>query len=193
MEDISATPTEQESDELTLVITNEDFGLEHAELGEDCRKRYASRGIVVNPETGKIAVIAKKNIHEYKLPGGGKEADESEEETFSREIMEETGCEVNITKKLGTVIEERAGVNQRQVSSVFVSELIRDTGELNPTEDEIREGLTIEWMTVDDAEVALRESYDTVTGDSEEDVYVAHFVIKRDMKILEAYKQSANK
>ena len=188
MEDISATPTEQESGELTLVITNEDFGLEHAELSEDCRKRYASRGIVVNPENGKIAVIAKKNIHEYKLPGGGKEGDESEEETFYREIMEETGCEVSIKKKLGTVIEERTGVNQRQVSNVFVSELIKDTGELNPTEDEIREGLTIEWMDIDEAEKAISESFDTVTGDNEEDVYVAHFVIKRDMKILEAYR-----
>jgi 8-oxo-dGTP diphosphatase len=172
-----------------IIIKNEDFGLENKDFSENHDTRYASRGIVVNPETKEIAVVVKVNINEYKLPGGGKEGDETEEETFYREVFEETGCKVNIIKKLGVIKEERSGIDQIQYSNIFVSELIEDTGELHPTEKEIEEGLTIKWMNVDDALNAIKNSFNTVTGD-ERGIYVEHFIIQRDVKILEAYKNS---
>ena len=39
----------------------------------------------------------------------------------------------------------------------------------------------------------IKNSYNKVLGDKYEDNYVAHFVIKRDLKILEEYKSSKTK
>ena len=47
----------------------------------------------------KIAIFYKSNKNEYKLPGGGMENDENPEEAFKREVLEETGCVVEIVNK----------------------------------------------------------------------------------------------
>jgi hypothetical protein len=56
---------------LNIVITNQDFGLEEKVYSDDYRTRRASRGIVFDPKTNKIALAVKTKINEYKLPGGG--------------------------------------------------------------------------------------------------------------------------
>ena len=145
---------------------------------------------MIDPATGKIAVVCKRKINEYKLPGGGKEGNETEEENFYREIWEETGCKVKIIKKLCTVKEERSSLDMKQTSVVFVSELVENTGEIHPDEEEIKQGLVLEWMSLDDAIDAVRNSFDVVLGDEKRSTYSAHFVIKRDLKILETYKAS---
>lgn len=172
---------------IDILITNKDFGLEKRACGEDCYVRYASRGIVVDPKTNRIAVGVKTKIKEYKLPGGGKEGEETEEETFEREIFEETGCKIRALKRLGIVREERDNINMKQTSTVFVAELAKDTKKLHLTEKEASEGMEVRWMSLAEATEAVRKSYDTVLVDNPEDLYRAHFVIMRDLKILEAY------
>lgn len=177
---------------MEILITNKDFGLEPVEFTDDVFVRYSARGILLDPATGKIAVICKKKINEYKLPGGGREGDETEEENFYREIMEETGCTAKIIKKLGEVKEERSSLNMKQTSAVFVAEVVENTGEIHPDEAEIAQGLVLKWMDLDDAIEAVRNSFDTVLGDEKRSTYSAYFVIKRDLSILEAYKASLN-
>ena len=172
---------------LNLIIRNKDFGLEKVDFTENFRTRLASRGIVFDPKTKKIAMVVKTKINEYKLPGGGREGEETEEETFYREIFEETGCKVKIVEKLGTILEERENIDMKQISTIFVSELIEDTKELHPTKKEIDEGLTVEWMEVGAALEAVRNSFELVLGDDYEDLYNARFVLKRDLAILEYY------
>ncbi len=120
--------------------------------------------------------------------GGSIEGNDSEEDAFLREVFEETGCRVKIIKKLGTILEERSNINMKQVSTIFLSELIEDTKELHPTQKEIDEGLKVEWMDIDDATKAVKDSYKKVLGDEYEDIYNAHFVIKRDLITLKYYK-----
>ena len=178
---------------INITLKNEDIGLQNVDFTEKCHTRYSSRGIVIDPNTNKIAIIAKTKINEYKLPGGGREGEETEEETFCREVLEETGCKVRIIDKLGTVYEERSNIDLKQFSTLFIAELIEDTGKLHPTQKEKDEGLTIKWMDLDNAINTIRDSYNKVLGDKYEDNYVAHFVIKRDLEILEEYKSSETK
>ena len=95
-------------------LTDEDIGYEYHEL-ENPELRLAARGIVVRDD-GKIAVFNKSNKNEYKLPGGGMEEDENPEEAFKREVLEETGCIIEITHILGTTEEYKAQSNFKQIS-----------------------------------------------------------------------------
>lgn len=171
---------------LNLKITNQDFGLENKEYSENFRTRYASRGIVFDPKTNKVAMVVKTKIHQCKLPGGGKEDDETPEETFEREIFEETGCKIKIIKKIGTVIDEPVDIDIRQISTAFISELIEDTKEIHPTQKELDEGIEVQWLDVETAINLVKKTIDSAPEDLK---YRIRFTIKRDVKILEFFKQ----
>lgn len=65
--------------------------------------RNGARGIVIRQD-GKIAIFYKSNKKQYKLPGGGIENNETPEIAFKREVLEETGCNVEIIKKSYEII-----------------------------------------------------------------------------------------
>ena len=82
---------------LICKITDKDIGEKYNEI-DNPKIRFAARGIVIRDD-GKIAIFYKSNKNEYKLPGGGMENDENPEEAFKREVLEETGCVVEIVNK----------------------------------------------------------------------------------------------
>lgn len=147
--------------------------------------RYASRGIVI--KDGFIALINKTKKNEYKLPGGGIEDSESREEAFYREILEETGCEVEIIDNLGIIIEEKTLTNFRQISYVFVAKVIRDTNHLNLTKKEEDEGLNLLWVPAKEALRLIKDSIEKVRGSEYDSRYRSKFMVKRDTKIVEHY------
>lgn len=69
-------------DNLIGIITDEDFGDQSREFNNP-RIRYGARGIVIN-ENGDLAVLNKTKKNEYKLPGGGIEANEDPHFAFKR-------------------------------------------------------------------------------------------------------------
>jgi len=173
-----------------LKIKDSDFGYENLPLNNP-RTRIASRGIVLNGD--KIALLYKANKNEYKLPGGGVEENEEIESTFIREILEETGCNVEIIKKLGTTEEFKSHTNFYQLSHVFLSKLIEDTKSLNLTEKEIAEGSTPIWTTIDEAISLMKNSFDILKEspyDKSESIYATKFIVLRDLEILNNYKNS---
>ena len=179
--------------DLDVLITDHNFDIEPIPFTENVFDRRASRGVVYNPKTDQVVMVTFKHRVEYKLPGGGREGNETEEETFYREIMEETGCKVKIVQRLGVVREERSQIDMKQTSAAFVAELIEDTGEIHPDADEIKKGLAIEWMDLDDAIVAVENSFTTVLTDPRRSIYRARFVLERDLAILKAYKELKQK
>lgn len=160
--------------------------------------RTAARGIIER-EDGKIGLFHKANKNEYKLPGGGIE-NESPEETFKREVWEETGCKVEITKYLGTIEEHKCSTNFKQISHIYVAKLIEDTRTLHLTEKEKLEGAEFLWVTVDEAINLVKNSFfnlvessNKVDKNERETVYMTQFIIKRDEAILTYYKKLFNK
>jgi ADP-ribose pyrophosphatase YjhB (NUDIX family) len=70
--------------------------------GNNVDKWYGSAGICIN-ENFEVLMVKQGQPHEPKvwtIPSGGKEENESFEECCIREIFEETGYEVEISKKL---------------------------------------------------------------------------------------------
>lgn len=166
-------------------LTDEDIGYEYREL-ENPELRLAARGIVVRDD-GKIAVFNKSNKNEYKLPGGGMEEDENPEEAFKREVLEETGCIIEITHILGTTEEYKAQSNFKQISYIFVGKVIEDTLQVNFTKKEKDEGAKLIWETPEKALELITDCYDKLVDSDYENVYATKFVVLRDRKLLEFY------
>ncbi len=170
---------------LICKITDNDFGYNYSEPVNP-RVRLASRGIVLRSD-GKIAVFNKSNKNEYKLPGGGRENDESPEETFKREVLEETGCIVEIIEDLGITEEYKSQNNFKQISNVFVGKVIEDTKELHVTQKEKDEGAKLLWETPEKALELITNCFDKLVDSNYESVYTTKFIILRDRRILEYY------
>lgn len=166
------------------VITDEEFGLEILEM-ENPRLRIGARGIVI--KGNKIAIFNKKNKNEFKLPGGGVDDGENPDDAFLREVLEETGHTVKIIKTLGTIEEIKTHDNFKQISYVYVSEVIEDTGSLSLTQKELDEGGSLVWLEPNEALEKVKNSMENVIGSKYEDVYHSKFIIKRDQYILEEY------
>lgn len=165
-----------------------DIGFENKELSNPI-KRVGARGIVLKQD--KIALFYKKNMNEYKLPGGGVENGESPEDAFIREVLEETGCKVKIISKLGTIEELKGMTNFYQLSHVFLAEVVEDTHELYLTTKEKEEGAELLWVSIDEAIEKIDNCFNNLkpsTYDKYANLYTTKFVIKRDSKILNYFK-----
>ena len=170
---------------LICKITDEDIGENYIGL-DNPELRLASRGIVIR-EDGKIAIFNKANKNEYKLPGGGIEGDEEPLLAFKREVLEETGCIVDVIKELGTTEEYKSQINFKQISYIFLGKVVEDTHELHITEKEKDEGARLLWVTPQEALELVTNCYDKLVKSDYESVYATKFIVLRDRKILEYY------
>lgn len=171
--------------ELICKITDEVIGETSVEMNNP-RLRFGARGIIIR-EDGKIAVFNKSKKNEYKLPGGGLEGEETPDEAFRREALEETGCEVEVIKELGITEEYKSLSNFKQISYVFVGKVVRDTLKLNLTRKEAEEGAKLLWETPNHALELISNCYDNLVASKYASVYSTKFVVLRDRKILEKY------
>jgi 8-oxo-dGTP diphosphatase len=62
--------------------------------------KQAVFGVVFNEERTEVLLIKRRDIPVWVFPGGGLEPEESPEEGACREVLEETGYEVRITRKI---------------------------------------------------------------------------------------------
>ena len=170
---------------MNFKITDSDVGENYKEL-KNPEVRLGARGIVIRAD-GKIAIFNKVNKNEYKLPGGGIEGDELPEIAFKREVLEETGCVVEIDKQIGVIEECKSKTNFKQVSYVFVGRVVEDTNKLNLTKKETTEGARLLWETPENALKLVTECYDNLVGSSYDSLYSSKFMVLRDRKILEYY------
>lgn len=98
----------------------------------------------------KICMIFAQNQNSYSLPGGGVDAGETLEEALQREMLEETGFEIEILKELGMTIEYLYDFNVLQMTFSYLIKPVKDTLQTNLTEDEIERGAVAEWVKIDE-------------------------------------------
>ena len=170
------------------VIKDSDFNEEKMELNNP-QIRIGARGLVFNNDN-KIAILNKQNKNEFKLVGGGVEKDEDPEIGFLREVLEEAGCKVQIDNFIGTIREERTHHNFIQISYIYKAHVIENTNSLNLTEKEKAEGARLLWMDIDEAIKKIKECETNLKASAYEDLYMTHFVVRRDYTILKYYKDN---
>lgn len=170
---------------IIIEITDEMFGKKSVPFCNP-RIRYGARGIVVRQD-GLIAIFNKKIKNEYKLPGGGIEKGEEPEEAFKREVLEETGCEVNEINFLGITKELKSLDNFQQISYVFTSKVTKNINELQLTQKEKDEGGQLVWVTKEEALEKIINCTKDLKGSDYENIYHSKFINYRDREILKYY------
>lgn len=121
--------------------------------------------------------------------GGGIDEGETSEEAFKREVLEETGCEIDNIELLGITKELKSLGNFQQISYVFRSKVRKINDELSLTQKEKDEGARLLWLPpevalekIEDCEKELKES-------KYENLYHSKFINYRDKEILKYYME----
>jgi len=138
-------------------------------------KRKAVRAVLLNSD-GEIALlfVSKNNYH--KLPGGGMKKGEDLEKCLCREVLEETGCEIEILEAVGEVVERKEKQNKLQTSYCFIAEVSGCKKAASFTRGEISDGFRLKWVPLD-------EAYGIIVNDEPKD-YMGRYVQKRDSAFL---------
>lgn len=146
---------------------------------KDYHVRKAARGILI--KDGKLALLNVSTKGYHKLPGGGIEKDETNEQAFKREVLEETGHECKIIDEGAITIEYRDQFKLVQISYVFIAETVGIPGEQKLEQGEIDEGHDLEWYTLEETENLLK-------GENPSE-YEDRFIHLRDQSIFDFYKK----
>lgn len=167
-------------------ITDEDFGLKMTPFKEG-KHRFGARGLVFNDKQ-QIAILYKRKQNEYKLIGGGIETNEEPTEAFKREVLEESGCKIEIDNCLGTIEEFKSQYHFKQTSYVYVSHVIENIGYTNYTRQELDDASEILWLNIDDAINLIKNCEKKLINLNSDDAYQFRFIARRDYEILNYYK-----
>lgn len=119
-------------------------------------------------ERGEYLIQFYKGRDYYWLPGGGIDENEDIETCLRRELKEESGfSNFSQIRKIGELFfdytpRDEAEISARNHSILFhVLVSSKDQGEVSYTEEEIKYGLTPEWLKKDDLLAAINKSPDT--------------------------------
>ena len=142
--------------------------------------REASRAVVVDQE-GKIGLLHVVNNNHYKIPGGGIDEGEDRVAALKRECIEEIGCEVEVLRELGMIVEYRKIFELKQTSYCYLAQVIGEKGIPHLEADELEDGFQIEWMSYNEAILAFeRNTASTFEG--------REYMVPRDSEFLQSAK-----
>lgn len=148
--------------------------------------REAARAVVFDDKGfTPLLFVSKHNYH--KLPGGGIEEGEDKMEGLRRELLEETGCEIEVEKEIGQIIEYRSAIkfnwrdNLKQTSYCYLGKITKKNNLPNFDKGEIAEGFKLGWYSLD-------EALQTLENDKP-DSYGGSFIQSRDITFLKKAKE----
>ena len=134
------------------------------------KKRISCRAIII--EGGRILLSHETNGGTYMSPGGGLEENETNEQCVEREVLEETGYIVKVTKPFITVNEYC--YDTLYINRYFICEITGE-GERRLTENEIYKKMEPEWVDISKA-IEIFGTYKSLTPDKES-LYLREFTI----------------
>ena len=114
-------------------------------IGNFSMVRVACRGIII--KDGMILTSYERKTDQYMLPGGGKEANETDTDCVIREVKEETGYIIKPSKCVLEINEYY--VDEKYISKYFLGTIsLKTNNQLTKEEKEL--GLSLKWVNVQD-------------------------------------------
>ena len=104
---------------------------------------------------------------------------------MKRECLEEIGCNVEIIKEIGQVIEYRKKFNIKQTSFCYLTRLLGKKGIPKLEPSEIEEGFETVWLSFEDALDAL-QNYECVK-------YQVPYIVARDIVFIKEARKLSKK
>ncbi len=153
---------------------------EPKEEGLCTETREAARAVAFD-EDGRIPILFVGKHGYHKLPGGGIEAGEDVLQALAREMKEETGCGIEVTGEIGTIVEYRTEWHIKQTSHCYLGK-ITSKGETALDDGEKENDFKLVWMTLDEAIEALEK-------DQPDSYYDGGFIRERDLIVLKEAKR----
>lgn len=106
------------------------------------KPRTAARAIIFDGD--KVALVHVKEHDYYMLPGGGIENEDMTAE-LQREILEELGCEIEVTGEVGSIEVYFDRWSKKQTDFCYVAKKVRHIAVATPTDFEVEEGHNVVW------------------------------------------------
>lgn len=152
--------------------------------------RFCVRCILLN-DAGMIGLVESTKYHYYQILGGGIDPGETIEVALRREVREEMGYEINQFQPLGYFYEKKEGElnsrpSNRNITFVYSATPGKEVG-TNYTDEEINEGFTPTWKSLDFA-IDFKEKHLRELAENDPENYGGAFVTLRDLKILEFFR-----
>lgn len=151
----------------------------------EVRLREASRAVLFD-ENKLVPILFVASGKFHKLPGGGIDEGESNEDALVREILEEVGSKIKIESEIGKIVEYRSdknfkwGSDMKQVSYCYLGKIL-SKGKPQFTEKEMIEEFELVWMTLDKAiETFEKDKPTKIEG---------KFILNRDLTFLKEAKK----
>lgn len=148
----------------------------------DFGTREAARAIVLN-KRGEVFLLNVSKCGYHKLPGGGVDEGEDISRALEREMLEEIGCQAEVTGEVGIIIEYRDQRRLKQTSYCYLAKRVGSEQTNALTEEEISEGFE-RVMAINVAEAIKILEQDSPNN------YEGKFIRLRDLHFLKTVQSS---
>ena len=131
-------------------------GFNGTEAVLDGKRQVKVRAILLDEDDRMALMYLPKYRHNggkdlYMIPGGGVENHEDLRKALGREMLEETGCHINIVEEIGYIENTEAEDIWTAVTYYYIAKVVGEKGQLQLTEHEKDSQFELQWHNLEKA------------------------------------------